>query len=237
MIMDAIKIALSLMNFPDSYTVKTRALIFQNELNWIASKTGKMPSSALFISYAYKGSNYNGFFLDTAAIFAKAGVKLVDITSGDPAALIMSAEAIVTCGGDITALMSKLNSLVTPAFNPFLAIRDRILGGTPYIGWNEGSALISPKYFMPPSTIIPQGINAFPIQIITNYKDPVQNRLNIKNYLITNPFISKAIAMTDVADGSSTRLEESGSGIIDSSTLPFPQVIRYKIVNGNLEES
>lgn len=225
------------MNFADSYTVKTRAPLFQNELNWISAKTGRTPSQALFIPYAYKGGNYPGFFREVADIFFQAGVKLKDIASGGPAALIAEAEALVVCGGDITALISKLNSLVTPEFNPYNAVKDRINNGIPYIGWNEGSAVISPKYFSPPSNILSPGIDACPFQIITNYKDPAQNRNHVKNYLMANPFISKAIAHTDVHDGGSIRLEESGAGIIDGATVSYPLVIRYKIVNGNLEES
>jgi hypothetical protein len=231
------KKAMSLMNFADSYLVKTRALLFQNEINWISAKTGSKPSKALFIPYAYKGSNYPGFLYDVSNICAKAGVNLTDITTGDPASLIASAEAFVVCGGDITALINKLTSLITTDFNPFNALKERVNCGVPYIGWNEGSAIISPKFFGPPSTIISPGINTCPFQIITNYKDPAQNRIHIKNYLLANPFISKAISLTDVNDGSTVRLEESGSGILDSSPSPYPLVIRYKIVNGNLEES
>lgn len=229
--------AMSLMNFADSYSVKTRALLFQKELNWISSKTGGMPSQAIFIPYAYKGSNYAVFFNEVEQIFAQANVILTDIASGDPATLIAGAKAFVVCGGDITALINKLTGLVNPAFNPFDAIKDRINSGIPYIGWNEGSAIISPKYFAPPATLVSSGINACPIQIINNYKDPVQNRNYVKSYLLANPFIIKAIAQTDVQDGGSVRLEDTGAGIIDSATVPYPFVIRYQIVNGNLDES
>ena len=228
---------MSLMNFADSYTVKTRALLFQNELNWVSAKTGKMPSQALFISYAYKGGNFPVFFHDVADIFNHSGVKLTDIASGDPAALINNAEAFVVCGGDITALINKLTSLVTPEFNPFNAIKYRINSGISYIGWNEGSAIASPKYFGPPSNVLSPGINACPYQIIANYKDPAQNRNSVKNYLTANSFIDMAVAMADVPDGSSVRLEESGSGILLSHTVPYPLVIRYKMVSGTLQES
>lgn len=228
---------MSLMNFADSYNVKTRVQQFQNELNWISGKTGKMPSQALFISYAYKGGNFPVFFHDVAEIFSQAGVKLTDIASGDPSTLINTAEAFVVCGGDIAALINKLASLVTPVFNPFNAIKYRINSGISYIGWNEGSAIISPKYFGPPSNVLSPGINACPYQIITNYKDPAQNRNFVKNYLVANSFIDMAVALAEAPDGSSVRLEESGSGMILSVTVPYPLVIRYKIVGGDLQES
>jgi len=228
---------MSLMNFTDSYTVKTRALLFQNELNWLSAKAGSNPSHALFISYAYKGNSYPDFFRAIEDIFAQAGVILTDIASGDPASLIATAETLVVCGGDITALMNKLTSLITPVFNPFNALKDRVNSGIPYMGWNEGSAIISPKFFLPPANTLSPGIDASPFQIITNYKNPAQNRNNIKNYLQANSFISKAICMVDRQDGTSVRLEESGSGMLDSATAPYPLVIRYKLVNGNLEES
>lgn len=229
--------AMSLMNFADSYALKTRTTLFQNEFSWIVSKTGRVTSQALFIPYAYKGSNYPGFFNDASAIFGQAGIKLTDITSGDPATLIANAEAIVACGGDVMTLINKLNSMVTGTFNPFNALKNRINAGVPYIGWNEGSAIISPKFFGPPSNVLSPGINASPFQIINNYKDPAQNRTYIKSYLQANSFISKAICQIDQMDGTTVRLEESGSGMIDSATAPYPLVIRYKIVDGNLEET
>lgn len=123
-------------------------------------------------------------------------------------------------------------------FNPYEAIKTRVANGIPYIGWNEGSAIVSPKYFTPPLNAISQGINASPFQIVCHYQDVPVNKTAIFNYLKNNPGIKKVIAQVDslTPDGSSVRLEETGAGMIDGATAPFPVVIRFKIVNGILVE-
>ena len=237
--MNTITKAMSLMNFQDSYLVSARGQLFQNELDWVLLKTGTHPSDALFISYAFKGDNYPAYFLSVSDIFAKAGIKLTDITSGDPAGLIAASKLIVTGGGDIATFMTKMNSLITPAFNPFTAIKNKVEGGVPYLGWNEGSVIISPKYFAPPSNALLPGINVSPYQIACHYQNSSQNKTAIFDFLITNPLIKKVIGQVDQLkhDGTSVRLEETGAGMIDSATAPFPIVIRFKIVNGILVEN
>jgi hypothetical protein len=171
-------------------------------------------------------------------IFAKAGIRLTDITSGDPAVLIAAAKFIVVGGGDIATFISRMNSLKSPVFDPYAAIKARVANGVPYIGWNEGSAIASPKYFVPPASTLIPGINASPFQIICNYRDSAQNKSAIFNFLNTNPGIKKAIAQVDQLkpDGTSVRLEDTGGGIIASSTEPYPIIIRFKIVDGVLVE-
>jgi len=237
--MNFITKALTLMNFQDSYRVSLRGKLFQDEMNWVFLKTGIHPSDALFISYAYKGDNYPAYFQGVTDIFAKAGIKLNDIASGDPAALIATAKVIVVGGGDIATFMNKMNGLITPAFNPYIAIKNKVEGGVPYIGWNEGSGIISPKYFVPPSNSLLTGINVSPFQIVGNYVSSAANKKAIFDFLVANPAIKKVICQVDRpgGDGTSVRLEESGSGMIDSPTAPFPTVINYKIVNGVLIES
>jgi len=230
--------ALSLMSFQDSYHVSVRDPLFQKELNWIFLKTGIQPSDALFISYAYKGDNYPAYFQQVYEIFAKTGIHLTDINSGDPAGLIAASKLIVVGGGDIATFISRMNSLKSPVFDPYAAIKARIADGVPYIGWNEGSAIASPKYFVPPASAVNTGINASPFQIICNYRNSAQNKTAIFNFLMTNPGIKKVIAEVDQLkpDGTSVRLEDTGGGIIDSPTEPFPIIIRFKIVNGVLVE-
>ena len=232
--------ALTLMNFADSYAVSARGQLFQNEINWVFLKSGFKPSSALFISYAYKGANYQAYFKEVSDIFAKEGIQLTDIISGDPAGLIATAKAFVVGGGDILTFINKMNSLITPSFNPYLAIRNMVTAGIPYIGWNEGSNIISPKYFTPPELPIPNGINFSPYQIVCNYRDSELNRSSIFNYLNNNTSVNLLIGQqTDQAapDGTAVRLEESGSGLLSSGTAPFPAIIRFKIVNGVLVAS
>jgi peptidase E len=228
---------LTLMSFQDNYAVAKRIQLFQDDLDWIFLTTGTLASEALFIPYAYKGTNYTSYFKDLSYIFSTKGIKLTDISSGNPASLIPASKMIVVGGGDITQFLNKMNSLITPLFNPFTAIKSRVDAGIPYMGWNEGSEISSPKFFELPSNILMPGINVSPYQIITNYKDPANNKVYIKNYLQANPTISKVIGQVTRPDGSSVRLEEAGGGIIDSPTDPYPFTIRYEMVGGILLES
>lgn len=233
--------AIALMNFPGSYALSTRERLFQSEISWVYSKAGIKPSDALFIPYAYKGNDYPAFLQEVTDIFARSGVHITDIQSGDPAALIVSANAIIICGGDILSFKTRMDNLITPAFNPYLAISNRVANGAPYIGWNEGAAVISPQVFQPPANTLYTGINAsLPFQIVTNFQNTnPQSRPSVKNYLDTYPAINKVICQVDQQgyDGSSVRLEDSGAGMIDSATAPYPIVIGFQVINGHLVES
>jgi hypothetical protein len=232
--------ALSLMNFIDSYQFSGVEPLFLNELGWLSQKTGYLAGDALFIPYAYAGPDYAAYYRQASALFAKAGIALTDINSGDPAALIANAKLIVVGGGDIQRFINKMNGLVTSTFNPYQAIRKKIENGTGYLGWNEGSAVVAPKYFAPPSSLLQVGIGGSPFGIISNFKttDPL-SRPAILKFLKDNTSIVKVIAQVDsqLKDGTSIRLEESGAGMIDSGTAPFPAIIRFELKNGSLSES
>lgn len=230
---------MTLMNLQDSYDVNPEILVFQKELDWVFLKAGLHPGNALFIPYAYKGTNYLQYFKDISGIFATKGIVLTDITSGNPAVLIAAAKLIVVGGGDITTFMNKMNSLITPTFNPFTAIKDRIDNSVPYIGWNEGAGIISPKYFTPPSNPQFTGIGAsLPFQIVCNYQNSPLSKTTIFNFLNTNNTIKKVICQVTKPDGgSSVRLEDTGAGMINSATDPYPVVINFEIVGGVLKES
>lgn len=228
---------LSLMRFQDSYLISPRGLLFENELNWVFQKTGSKPGDALFISYAYMGNDYPAYFSQVSDIFKKAGIHLTDIISGNPEELIVNARFIVIGGGDIATFYKKMDSLITLVFNPYLAILDSIQHGVPYMGWNEGSGVISPKYFLPPENALLPGINGSPFQIICNYLDSPQSDSAILNFLLTNATIPEVVGQPQTSGSGnegSVRLEETGGGIILTPTVPFPFVIRYKVVNGIL---
>jgi peptidase E len=228
---------MTLMNLQNSYSVLAEEPVIQDELKWVFLTSGIHFTDALFIPYAYKDVNYPGYFKDVSDIFTRAGIKLTDITTGNPATMIATAKLIVVGGGDITTFMNKMNSLITPTFNPFTAIKSRVDAGVPYIGWNEGSSIASPKYFTPPSSLLFNGINASPFQIVCNYQDSSQSKSAIFNFLQGNSTIKKLISQVTKPDGTSVRLEESGAGMINSATEPYPVVINFEIVGGQLQES
>jgi hypothetical protein len=237
--MNGIKKILALMNFKDSNDLTSNEKLFQSELKYFTDKTGVSPTEAIFISYAYNGPDYNAYFMQASNIFAKSGIKLIDIKKGDPAALINAAQMIVVGGGDIMKLVNALNSLKASGFDPYLAIRKRIEAAIPYLGWNEGSSIVSTRYFYPPSTLMQEGIGGSPFQIITNFQNTNSLcRPAVETYLKNNSLIKLVIAMTDALnpDGKSTRLEESGAGMIDTISAPYPAIIKFELKDGKLSE-
>lgn len=230
---------LALMDFKDSYDLTSNETLFQRELKWLSDKTGKPPADALFISYAFNGPDYDAYFNKAKSIFAKSGIKLIDITSGDPAAMISAAQLIVVGGGDIMKFINIMNGLRNSGFDPYLAIRKRIEAGIPYLGWNEGSSIVSVRFFSPPSVIIQEGIGGTLVQMITKFQNTnALCRPAIENYLKNNPLIKLVIAETDTLnpDGKSTRLEESGTAILDTVSPLYPGVIRFELKDGKLTE-
>jgi hypothetical protein len=231
---------LALMNFKDDYDLTSNEQLFQSELKWLSDKTGKPLTDALFISYAYDGPDHDAYVDRVKSLFAKSGIKLIDITSGDPATLISAAQLIVVGGGDINKMVNTMNGMRASGFDPYLAIRKRIEAGIPYLGWNEGSSIVSARFFSPPSIIIQEGIGGtMLVQMITKFQNtnPLC-RPAIENYLKNNPLIKLVIAETDTLnpDGKSTRLEESGTAILDTVSPPYPAVIRFELKDGKLSE-
>lgn len=229
--------ALSIMNFQDSSDISYRSQLFTDEINWLTSKTGNV-NEALLIPYAYTGSLYSAYVKQIKDIFTPLNINLVDINSGVASSLILNAKMIVIGGGDINALVTKLNVLKTPTFDPYAALKNCINNGIPFLGWNEGAVISSPKYFNPASTTTYPGIGASVFQMVCNYTNSLSNKNVIKNYLLNNPAVKKVICQVAQLkdDKSSVRLEESGGGMIDSQTEPYPIVIHFEIVNGNLVE-
>lgn len=229
----------TLMNFQDSYSLTTRNQLFLNELNWMAGKVS-LPANALFIPYAYAGTNYSTFFNQVVSVFSQANITITDINSGNPQALLNAANMIVMCGGSYSSFKAKMDQLKAGGFDAYAAIKARTDSGVPCMGWNQGSGAVSPYLFTPPSQPIGSGINgSFPFQIITNYTNNQTNRDAIKTLLLASPNITQAICQVNSpgGDGTSVRLEETGSGMLDSGTAPYPIIIHYRIVGGQLIES
>jgi len=236
--MNRITKVMTLMNFQDSYALSTRNQLFLQELNWLSTKVG-LPGNALLIPYAYAGTNYPAFYTQVVNAFAQTNISITDINSGNPQTLLNAANMIVICGGSYSSLKAKMDQIVSGGFNIYAAIKARLDSCVPCICWNEGSGSVSPYLFTPPSLPAGVGINASPNQLISNYTNNQTNRNAIKTFLLANPGMAEAIAQVNAAggDGTSVRLEESGAGILYAGTAPYPTIIHYKIVGGNLVES
>jgi dipeptidase E len=133
---------------------------------------GTYSVKALFIPYAAVTFSYDEYEVKVKERFVEMGHDVVSIHHfADPVSAMEDAEAIVVGGGNTFSLLRnlKLNGLLE-------IIRNRVIGGLPYIGWSAGSNITCPTICttndMP--IIEPMGfeaLNLLPFQINPHYTD------------------------------------------------------------------
>jgi dipeptidase E len=133
---------------------------------------GKRPVKALFIPYAAVTFSFDAYEEKVSGRFREIGHDVVSIhRHPDPVAAIKDAEAIVVGGGNTWQLLKMIrdNNLIP-------AVREKVLSGTPYIGWSAGSNVACPTIRttndMP--VVEPDSFSAFglvPFQINPHYLD------------------------------------------------------------------
>ena len=126
----------------------------------------------LFIPYAGVTVDWNDYEAKVKSRFAEIGIKVKSIHhEANPVQAVNDAEAIVVGGGNTFNLLKTVqdNGLIKP-------IQDKVLCGTPYIGWSAGSNLTCPTICttndMP--IVEPMSFKAFnlvPYQINPHYLD------------------------------------------------------------------
>lgn len=101
---------------------------------------GNEPVTALFIPYAAVTFSYDEYVAKVNERFSEIGHKVVGIhTFTNPVRAVQNASAIIVGGGNTWQLARKLNE------NHLMAvIRDKVLAGTPYIGWSAGANVACP---------------------------------------------------------------------------------------------
>lgn len=101
---------------------------------------GTKPVTALFIPYAAVTFSYDDYEKKVSERFAEIGHKIVSVHRvSDPAEAVRNAEAIVVGGGNTWQLLKAIRD------NKLIGIvREKILSGTPYIGWSAGSNVACP---------------------------------------------------------------------------------------------
>lgn len=133
---------------------------------------GERPITALFIPFAAVTFSYDEYVEKVNERFAEIGHRVIGIhTCEHPQKAVQQAEAIIVGGGNTWQLVRKMNDLKL-----FPAIRDKVLSGTPYIGWSAGSNVACPTLRttndMP--IVDPKGFNCtnlVPFQINPHYLD------------------------------------------------------------------
>jgi len=138
----------------------------------IQSFLGKKEVTALFIPYAAVTFGFDLYEEKVRERFLEIGHRIVSIHRfDDPVKAVLEAEAIVVGGGNTWQLVRMLhdNRLIEP-------VREKILSGTPYVGWSAGANVACPTLRttndMP--IIDPLGFDAFnlvPFQINPHYLD------------------------------------------------------------------
>jgi dipeptidase E len=95
----------------------------------------------LFVPYAAITKSYETYVGDIAPVFHNAlGCEIVAAhTLADPVAAVAEVDAVVVGGGNTWMLHRQMRQL-----GLIDAIRDRVLAGTPYMGWSAGSNMACP---------------------------------------------------------------------------------------------
>ncbi len=140
--------------------------------NNIKEFLGKKPVMALFIPYAAVTFSYETYKEKVNERFREIGHEITSIHRfKDPVAAVEKADAIVVGGGNTWKLLKTIrdNRLID-------VIREKVISGTPYIGWSAGSNMACPtiKTTNDMAIVEPDSFNAFnliPFQINPHYLD------------------------------------------------------------------
>ena len=133
---------------------------------------GQERIKCLFIPYAGVTISFDDYEARVRERFAEIGHDIVSIHhASDPVAAVMEAKAIVVGGGNTFQLIKLIQEfgLIDP-------VREKVLGGTPFVGWSAGSNVCCPTIRTTNDMPIlePQSFNAFnliPFQINPHYTD------------------------------------------------------------------
>ncbi len=101
---------------------------------------GESPGEALFVPYAAVTKTYHDYVAQVQVAFRALGIGVKGLHSeADPVAAVRNAAVIVVGGGNTWKLLREVRTLGLLSL-----IRDRVMAGTPYIGWSAGSNLACP---------------------------------------------------------------------------------------------
>ena len=133
---------------------------------------GENSLNCLFFPYAGVTISFDDYEARVKERFAEVGHRVTSIHhASDPVKAVKDAEAIVVGGGNTFQLIKMIqeNGLIDP-------VREKVLAGTPYVGWSAGSNVTCPSIRTTNDMPIlePEGFHAFnlvPFQINPHYTD------------------------------------------------------------------
>ncbi|MCK4855625.1 MAG: dipeptidase PepE [Bacteroidales bacterium] len=169
----------------------------EHPLDQIKSFLGSNQVKALFIPYAGVTISFDEYTTRVRKRFQEIGHEITSVhEADDPVRAVRQAEAIVVGGGNtfhLAKLMQK-HDLID-------AIREKVLAGTPYIGWSAGSNMVCPSIrttndmpIVEPVSF--QALNLVPFQINPHYLDAnpeghagETREMRIEEFIEANPGI------------------------------------------------
>lgn len=133
---------------------------------------GNTRVKCLFIPYAGVSISFDDYEARVRERFAEIGHDVISIHhASDPVRAVNEAEAIVVGGGNTFQLIKLIQEfgLIDP-------VREKVLGGTPFVGWSAGSNVCCPTIRTTNDMPIlePESFTAFnlvPFQINPHYTD------------------------------------------------------------------
>ena len=167
----------------------------EHPLDQIKTFLGSTRVKALFVPYAGVTISFDDYTSRVSERFQEIGHAITSVHEvDDPVLAVKQAEAIVVGGGN-TFHLAKLmqeQGLID-------AIREKVLAGTPYIGWSAGSNMACPSIrttndmpIVEPVSF--QALNLVPFQINPHYLDAnpeghagETREMRIEEFLEANP--------------------------------------------------
>jgi dipeptidase E len=179
--------------------------------------------TGIFIPYAGVSFSYDEYAKKVKARFNEIGHDIRSIHEfSDPIVAINNAEAIIVGGGNTFSLLKTIQDkgLIEP-------VREKVLNGTPYIGWSAGSNMTCPTIRttndMP--IVEPDSFGAFnliPFQINPHYLDKNpdghagetrEDRIN--EYLVAN----QKSTVFGLREGCMLRIEDHNMSLIGNKSV------------------
>lgn len=140
--------------------------------NNIKEFLGSAPVKAIFIPYAAVTFSFDDYEKKVAERFREIGHDIISIHKfSDPVSAIREAKAIVVGGGNTWKLLKMIrdNKLID-------VVREKVLAGTPFIGWSAGSNVACPTIRTTNDMPVTEpdsfsSFNLIPFQINPHYLD------------------------------------------------------------------
>ncbi len=184
---------------------------------------GSAVKEVLFVPYAAVSFSYNEYATKVSNEFQKLGYNIRSVHQfDDPVAAVEAAEAIAVGGGNTFHLVHMMQET-----GVMKAIKEKILNGTPYIGWSAGSNVACPSLkttndmpIVQPKSFETLGV--IPFQINPHYTDsniPNHNGESredrIREFLAANP----EMIVVGLKEGTMLRIEDGEIEYIGSKTI------------------